>query len=155
MTPPFATLPRPRPPPGPGQLGKEGAAPPQGAASWTDDGGGTCDTIEGGVRGQCDGHGGFVSNDQHGGGRTDVIAADGTTGDVQRWTTRERVFFRQPRLVPTNVDAPEGHGWLLVPAYTPRDTRLMIFDAARVAEGPVAVVSAGLRLPYTNHGCVQ
>jgi carotenoid cleavage dioxygenase-like enzyme len=31
----------------------------------------------------------------------------------------------------------------------------MIFDAARVPEGPVAVVAAGLRLPYTNHGCVQ
>ena len=96
----------------------------------------------------------FVSNDQHEGGRSDVIAADVTSGEARRWTTRERVFLRQPRLVPARADAPEGEGWLLVPAYTPHDTRLMIFDAARVEDGPVAVVSAGLRLPYTNHGCV-
>jgi carotenoid cleavage dioxygenase-like enzyme len=115
----------------------------------------TFDAIDERRRGQPYRHAWFVSNDQHEGGRSDVIAADVTTGDIQRWTTRERVFLRQPRLVPTNADAPEGHGWLLVPAYTPRDTRLMIFDAARVPEGPVAVVAAGLRLPYTNHGCVQ
>lgn len=96
----------------------------------------------------------LVSNDQHESHRSEVVAADVKTGEVQRWSTRDRLFFRQPRYVPAPGAPPEGAGWLLVPAYSPSGTSLMVFDAHRVARGPIAVLTSGVRLPYTNHGCV-
>lgn len=114
----------------------------------------TFDCIDERVRGLPHRRAWFVANDQHEGGRSEVIAADLAAASVQRWSTPDRVFFRQPRFVPAPGAAPEGEGWLLIPAYTPAGSNLMIFDAARVAQGPVAVVAAGVLLPYTNHGCV-
>lgn len=115
----------------------------------------TFDAIDERLRGQPYRRAWFVANDQHEGGRSEVIAADVVTGTCERWSTGERLFLRQLRYVPAPGSAPEGPGWLLVPAYAPSGTRLLVFDAHRVADGPVAELSAGVRLPYTNHGCVS
>lgn len=110
----------------------------------------TFDCIDERRRGQPYTRAWFVANSQHESGRSEVLAADVASGRVARWQTTDRVFFRQPRVAPWGPG--EADGWLIVPAYTPSDSQLWIFDAADVTAGPVAVLSAGARLPYTNHG---
>jgi len=94
----------------------------------------------------------LAANDQHEGRRSEVLRVDVETGAVDRWVTDARLFLRQPRVVPGER---EGTGLLVVPAYSAEDARLLIFDAARIADGPTCVLSAGRRIPYCNHGCVQ
>jgi len=94
----------------------------------------------------------FCANEQHENGTSHVLFADVTTGTVQTYSTRDRVFLRQPRFVPLSPDAPEGEGFLVVPAHARDATRFLLFDARRVDRGPLAVLGSGRVLPYANHG---
>ena len=95
----------------------------------------------------------FTANNQHEGQDSSVCRVDTQTGEAQVWTSRERLWLRQPRLSPTGPG--EDEGYLVVPCYTYEETRLLVFDARDIAKGPVTVLSAGERLPYSNHGWVE
>ena len=74
--------------------------------------------------------------------RTQSFGFDG------RHITEEVVF------VPRSPSAPEGDGWLLGTSLNlaRRATELHVFDAARVAEGPVCTWRADVPLPVGFHG---
>jgi carotenoid cleavage dioxygenase-like enzyme len=75
----------------------------------------TFDGIDERARGRAYRRAFFVANHQHEAGSSEVVAADGETGAVARWSTGSRAFFRQPRFVPAPDAEPGGAGWLLVP----------------------------------------
>jgi len=60
----------------------------------------------------------------------------------------------EPVFVPRSAAAPEGEGWLLAVVYRGHENRsdLLVFDAERVAEGPVAVACLPRRVPFGFHG---
>jgi len=111
----------------------------------------TFDAIDESKRGSPYRYAWFAANDQHEGHSSSLTRADTHTGELQHWHTDERLFLRQPRI----VGSEDGQAWLVVPAYTPDETRFMLFDAHDLPAGPVAVLGAGRRLPYSNHGCAQ
>lgn len=95
-------------------------------------------------------HAWFVANDQHEGRSSEVGRFDAETGAIERWTTGDGVFLREPRIVARSAE--EGDAWLVVPAYGVDETRFLLFDALDLARGPVAVLGASAILPYPVHG---
>lgn len=90
----------------------------------------------------------FIENDPH-----ESLSATlwSVRGDdhLARWRTPEPVLLRQPHPIPK-----PGHrgAWVVVPAFTPDETQLWIFDGEAVSAGPVARYGAGVVLPFGNHG---
>ncbi|MFM0174214.1 carotenoid oxygenase family protein [Paraburkholderia sediminicola] len=60
----------------------------------------------------------------------------------------------EPVFVPRTIDAAEGDGWILAVAYRGAEQRsdLLVFDALRVAAGPIATVEIPHRVPNGFHG---
>lgn len=110
----------------------------------------TFDAVDDRRRGHAYTHAWFTANDQNESQSSSVIHFDGET--LHRHTHGEGVYLRQPRFVARHDGADEGDGWLVVPAWTPEETRVLLYDARRVSAGPIAVLGAGAILPYTNHG---
>ena len=74
-----------------------------------------------------------------------------------RWWVGENAACQEPQFVPRRPGAPEGDGWLLcmLTRLGPQgySSELVILDAERIAEGPLATVRAPLRLRGAIHGC--
>ncbi|MGI4816025.1 MAG: carotenoid oxygenase family protein [Janthinobacterium lividum] len=60
----------------------------------------------------------------------------------------------EPVFVPRDPGAPEGEGWLLAVVYRGDEDRsdVLVFDALRVAKGPLATVALPHRVPNGFHG---
>ncbi|MEO6973482.1 MAG: carotenoid oxygenase family protein [Rhodoferax sp.] len=72
--------------------------------------------------------------------------------DIHTFDAPDRVS--EPVFVPRAPDAPEGDGWLLATVWRGATNRsdLVIFDARRVAAGPICVASLPHRVPDGFHG---
>lgn len=80
-----------------------------------------------------------------------VDLAEGTT---QVWSAPSTCPVLEPCFIPRAPDAPEGDGWI-VQALTNSETMLTelnVFEATRVARGPLATVKLPLRLKPAYHG---
>ena len=75
---------------------------------------------------------------------------------LDRWYVGEDTACQEPQFVPRSPDAPEGEGWILAvltrlqgAAYA---SELVVLDAQRLAEGPIATVRLPIRLRNAIHG---
>jgi carotenoid cleavage dioxygenase len=82
-------------------------------------------------------------------GRVDV-----DSGALDYWAHDQRISVQEPQFVPRSADAPEGDGWLLVilNRLDQGHSEIGIFDAQRVAAGPVARLHLPVRVRSTFHG---
>ncbi|MEY4760929.1 MAG: hypothetical protein RLZZ200_785 [Pseudomonadota bacterium] len=87
-------------------------------------------------------------------GASSVGRVDLVTGEMDYWDHREKISVHEPQFVPRAPDSPEGDGWLLV--ILNRQDRghgeLAVFDAKRVAAGPIARLHLPVRVRSTFHG---
>ena len=83
-------------------------------------------------------------------GRLDVH-----TGQADTWYGDDATGFQEPLFVPRSPDAPEGDGWLLavIERHDQNRSDIGVFDALRIADGPVAVCQLPMRLRMAFHGC--
>lgn len=87
-------------------------------------------------------------------GATRILAHDVLTGDHEVHDFGPGRFPGEFVFVPQSAEAPEGHGWLigLVVDLPKEKTDLVILDARRFAEPPVASIHLPHRIPPGFHG---
>ncbi len=76
------------------------------------------------------------------------------TGDVQRWLPGPTSSVQEPVFAPRSPDAREGDGYViaLVNRLTENRNDLVILDALRLDEGPIATVKIPIRIRPGLHG---
>ncbi|MGB0564850.1 MAG: carotenoid oxygenase family protein [Spirulinaceae cyanobacterium] len=81
-----------------------------------------------------------------------LIKFDNQTGEQEFYSFAPRGFASEPVFVPRG--AGEAEGWVMVLVYNAERhaSDLAIFDAAKIAAGPVATVHLKLHIPYGLHG---
>lgn len=83
-----------------------------------------------------------------------LARVDMTERTRDMWYVGEKTTCQEPQFVPRAPDAPEGEGWLLS-VLTIFDgamrTELVVLDAQRIADGPVARI----RMPFQLRGAVH
>ena len=79
---------------------------------------------------------------------------DHHTGRHERLSAGTTHGLAEPQFVPAGRDVPEGEGWVLTVAndFAEMRSELVIADAMRLAEGPVARVKLPFRLHTQVHG---
>lgn len=79
---------------------------------------------------------------------------DHLEGRVDVWRAEEDTAVQEPQFVPRSASSPEGDGFLLVAINRLADMHsdLVILDALRVAEGPIARLRMPMRLRAGLHG---
>ncbi len=84
-----------------------------------------------------------------------IVHVDLARGALDRFYVGEKTTCQEPCFVPRSASAPEGDGFLLT-VLTRWDgelrTELIVLDAQRVAEGPLATVRMPFRLRAAVHG---
>lgn len=72
----------------------------------------------------------------------------------QNWYAGPGVTVQEPQFVPRSADAPEGDGWVLAVANKLNDmhSEILVFDAQRIKDGPIARVRLPIRLRMGLHG---
>jgi carotenoid cleavage dioxygenase-like enzyme len=75
-------------------------------------------------------------------------------GGFETWFPGDAECFQEPTFVPRSQDAAEGDGYVLVLVnhLLTHTTELVILDALKVADGPVARVKLPVRLRMSLHG---
>jgi len=83
-----------------------------------------------------------------------VASSNHRTGAVDRYDFGLRHLAEEPIFTPRPGSTAEGDGWLLATTVNldARATELHVFDARRIAAGPIATWRAGVALPATFHG---
>ncbi len=83
-----------------------------------------------------------------------VMHYDFDTGVRDTFHVGEGCYTGEALFTPRHPDSPEGDGFLMNVVYDMKanTSRLLIFDALRVAAGPVAVVQLPRRIEYDFHG---
>jgi all-trans-8'-apo-beta-carotenal 15,15'-oxygenase len=63
-------------------------------------------------------------------------------------------FTTEPVFVPRTASSPEGNGFLLTYVYVAAEHRseLVILDAERVGDAPLAVIKLSFHVPHSFHG---
>jgi carotenoid cleavage dioxygenase len=76
------------------------------------------------------------------------------SGQVSMWRPQTGDFCSEPVFVARSADAPEGDGFVLSVIFRGAENRsdLAVFDAQKVANGPVALVHLSHRVPAGFHG---
>jgi carotenoid cleavage dioxygenase len=79
---------------------------------------------------------------------------DHATGRTETYFVGPTSGFQEPVFIPRNADAPEGDGYLaaIVSRYDEMRSDLMVLDAQRIAEGPLATIRLPLRMRTGLHG---
>jgi carotenoid cleavage dioxygenase len=79
---------------------------------------------------------------------------DFATGKQTSWWAGPQSLIQEPCFVPRSADAPEGDGYILalVDNVVTNYSDLAVFDAQRVAEGPIACAKLPVRLRSGLHG---
>lgn len=82
-----------------------------------------------------------------------LTKADCETGRVATWTAPRGQLVSQPGFAPRPGATDEDDGWLLswVLDLVAGETHVAVLDARRIADGPVARVHLGTRLPMPSH----
>jgi len=82
------------------------------------------------------------------------LTMDMQTGKADSWFAGDTSSTQEPVFVPKNAAAPEGEGYVMgvVNRRAENRTDLVILDAQRMSEGPVATIRIPVRLKYGNHG---
>ena len=85
-----------------------------------------------------------------------LVRVDMAARRQDRWWAGEDAACQEPQFVPRRAGAAEGDGWLLcmLTRLAPQGywSELVILDAERIAEGPVARVRTPIRLRGAIHG---
>jgi carotenoid cleavage dioxygenase len=73
---------------------------------------------------------------------------------VRSWFAGDTSSTQEPVFAPRSASAPEGDGYVMgvVNRRAEHRSDLVILDAQRIDEGPVAVVKLPVRLKYGIHG---
>ncbi|MGJ8481272.1 carotenoid oxygenase family protein [Sphingobium yanoikuyae] len=76
------------------------------------------------------------------------------TGEEQKYWVGPTSSVQEPCFIPRSKDAAEGDGWIVMVCnrLETRSSDLLIFDATRIADGPVATVNIPVRLRFGLHG---
>jgi len=84
-----------------------------------------------------------------------VVAVDRTTGSTQQYRYGDHHMAEEHRFVPRPGSSTRDDGWLIGTAMDYRNGRtlLSVFDARRVAEGPIAQAKLNRTLPLSFHAC--
>lgn len=79
---------------------------------------------------------------------------DMSTGETKSWFAGDTSSTQEPVFAPKSPDAPEGEGYVLgvVNRRDEHRSDLVILDAQRMDEGPVATVKIPVRLKFGIHG---
>jgi carotenoid cleavage dioxygenase len=79
---------------------------------------------------------------------------DHSTGRMEVWRGNPDEALSEPVFAPRRPDAAEGDGWLLATIFSERSnrSRLAIFDANRLEDGPLAMAHLDHRVPAGFHG---
>ena len=88
------------------------------------------------------------------GTRNQLGHVDLETGVTQTWAAAATSPAMEPCFMPRAPDAAEGDGWI-VQAVTDGQamlTNLNVFDATRIAKGPIATIRLPMRLKPAFHG---
>jgi carotenoid cleavage dioxygenase len=82
------------------------------------------------------------------------VTMDMATGKTRSWFAGDTTTTQEPVFAPKSAGAPEGEGYVMgvVNRRAERRSDLVILDAQRMEEGPVAVVKLPVRLKYGIHG---
>jgi carotenoid cleavage dioxygenase len=92
---------------------------------------------------------------QDGGRKTGIGRFDQQTRSLVKWQAPQGATLAEICHAPKSASAPEGAGWVMaVATYAAENNRadLVILDAERVAEGPVATVKLPTRIAGQVHG---
>ena len=83
-----------------------------------------------------------------------LAGIDHASGTVQTYWAGPTSTLQEPCVIPKSPTAPEGDGYLVTVANRLAEGRsdLLIFDAQRLTEGPIATVKLELRLRPALHG---
>jgi carotenoid cleavage dioxygenase len=83
-----------------------------------------------------------------------LVHLDLQTGQHQTWHGGDAECFQEPTYVPRSADAAEGDGYVLalLNHLESHSTELVILEALKLAQGPVARVKLPLRLRMSLHG---
>lgn len=75
-------------------------------------------------------------------------------GEEQKYWVGPTSSVQEPCFIPRSKDAAEGDGWIVMVCnrLETRSSDLLIFDATRIADGPVATVNIPVRLRFGLHG---
>jgi len=84
-----------------------------------------------------------------------IVRYDLETGAEQRWTYPEGVYASEAPMAPRVGGTAEDDGWIVTFTIdVPRDrSECHVFDAARIADGPVARIALPVRIPSGTHAC--
>ena len=79
---------------------------------------------------------------------------DMSTGKTKSWFAGDTSSTQEPVFAPKSADAPEGEGYVMGVVNRREDNRsdLVILDAQRMDEGPIATIKMPVRLKYGIHG---
>jgi carotenoid cleavage dioxygenase len=79
---------------------------------------------------------------------------DHATGQTHSWWAGATSSLQEPAFVPKSADSGEGEGWIVAVCNRLDEWRsdLLMFDALRIEEGPLATVRLPVRLRTGLHG---
>ncbi|MBL8552467.1 MAG: carotenoid oxygenase family protein [Hyphomonadaceae bacterium] len=79
---------------------------------------------------------------------------DHATGRTQSWWCGPTSTLQEPCFVPKRANAAEGEGYIVQVCnrLDERVSDLLVFDAERIAEGPIGAAKLGVRLRFGLHG---
>lgn len=82
------------------------------------------------------------------------LTMDMTTGQTKSWFCGDTSSTQEPVFAPKRADAPEGEGYVMGIVNRRAENRsdLVILDAQRMDEGPIATIKIPVRLKYGIHG---
>jgi carotenoid cleavage dioxygenase-like enzyme len=82
------------------------------------------------------------------------LTMDMTTGKADAWFAGDTSSTQEPVFAPKSANAPEGVGYVMgvVNRRAEHRSDLVILDAQRMSEGPVATIRIPVRLKYGIHG---
>jgi carotenoid cleavage dioxygenase len=82
------------------------------------------------------------------------LTMDMTTGKADTWFAGDTSSTQEPVFAPKSAAAPEGVGYVMgvVNRRAEHRSDLVILDAQKMSEGPVATIKVPLRLKYGIHG---
>jgi len=82
------------------------------------------------------------------------LSMDMATGKTKSWFVGDTSSTQEPIFVPRSATAPEGDGYVMGVVNRRAENRsdLLVFDAQRIDEGPIATVRIPVRLKYAIHG---
>src|SRR5262249_22343457 len=83
-----------------------------------------------------------------------LLTMDITTGKTKSWFAGDTSSTQEPIFVPKSPDAPEGEGYVMAVINRRAEHRsdVVVLDAQRMDEGPIATIKLPVRLKYGIHG---